>query len=144
MRLVLPTLGLTLASSTASAQLTLCNRTNLPVEVATVAESEFLAPVVDGWKRIAPGACQKVAQNMGTDYAYYARQVNGAKVWEGGASGTRLCVMPKPSKFSVLYMDLDDELLRADDFACRTSDQEKRSFIKLPNPTGNNYTIDLR
>jgi uncharacterized membrane protein len=144
MRTLLLAVLLMLAAQAAQAQLTLCNRTNRPVEVATVAESDIMAPVVDGWKPIAPGACEKMNTNMAVDYAYYARQTNGGKVWDGGSGGPRLCVVSKPGPFSVYYHDLDDELLEADTFRCESSGEEKRSFIKLPNPNGNNYTVDLR
>lgn len=143
MRTLLLALFLTLVGGTvAQAQLTLCNRTNQPLEAAVIGESDVLDPYSEGWKRIAPNACLKVADNSVVDYAYYVRQTKGSRTWDGGPTGPRLCVNPVKD-FGTPYWELDEELLDADQFSCPPG-QEKRSFIKLPNPNGNNYTIDLR
>ncbi len=143
MRVLLLALLLTLIGGTAAqAQLTLCNRTNQPLEAAVVGENDVLDPYSEGWVRIAPNACVKAAHNSAVDYAYYVRQTKGSRTWDGGPTGPRLCVDPAKD-FGYGYWELDEELLGADKFECRPG-QEKRSFIKLPNPNGNNYTIDLR
>lgn len=132
MRLPLLVLCFLLVASAAQAQLTLCNRTAQPVQVAVAEEAlEDEEIVVKGWTRVAPGACVAVADNLLYDYAFFAWQPGSGRTWEDDRDGPRLCLR-MGTDFRIAYEDPGLEYDQVDDFSCPAG-AVKRGFIVLPN-----------
>ncbi|MBV9930044.1 MAG: DUF1036 domain-containing protein [Alphaproteobacteria bacterium] len=111
-RLCLP-LGFACWATSASAGLTLCNKTPYTVHTAV---AFFLADppgtttnghrggLVDGWQKILPGECKLVSRQVARagEFYYHAKTVpNGTHVWEGRG---QLCVSHTPFHDTQLFL----------------------------------------
>lgn len=143
MRLPFAALLLMLTTQAAQAELIMCNRTKEAVQVA-VAEDEIDkdAVVVKGWTRIAPGACIEVADNFIYDYAFFAYQSGGGRIWEDNARGARFCLRTARD-FRIQYDDPGLEYERLGEFECPAG-AVKRGFVVLTNDPEEEVRYELK
>lgn len=132
MRLLLMALACMLLAGTAQAELTLCNRTAHPVQVAATEDDideDWIE--VRGWTAIAAGRCASVSDSFLYNHAFFAWQPATGRTWEDDVEGPRLCVR-MGRNFSIKYDDPGLDFEDVDQFECPAG-AVKRGFIVLDN-----------
>lgn len=132
MRFLLPILAVLLFAGSAQAQLTLCNRTAQPVQVA-VTEDDIDEDWIEvrGWTAIAAGRCAKVSDSFLYNHAFFAFQPATGRTWEDDVEGPRLCVR-MGRNFNIKYDNPGLDFEDVDDFDCPQG-AVKRGFVVLAN-----------